>query len=542
MANLSKSEIIKSNPIGEGLNAFRNLFNSARADIPGLSDAVEHLHINDEGLKNLVLDLIWALQSLSAARSLPSPNGRGTLRTDLLRFTPVVDSGDFDIGSVIPLLNKVIDKAPDADIWGAVYGLITDTTPPPRPLQYLDRTPITFNISTCFNTSEHRKYFDNALKDELDSSLYIDIPGFFDAFFGEVTNLESVAEEVFRKCQEGGNPLYKEGKGGGWRDWPKDALENEVLEWFKKLIDMFLEFARENRAAPNVQRRPFGQPGQHLSGSTPKRKLDIGFVNGTKTNESLPYDWSQILVPGELKNMQDMCLLLKILVDMSLVLPSAGLSCDWEFDRLGGIASSAFDINKEGLQFVSAVLGYLLMDEEQLGFDPTITESDGKRYMEITRNVPIFLLRAGGATSTVMVMGSNTIIYAKPIFVAYQATDTAVIRLLTPVSSSLSPTSSPLPTSSLSPTSMVSTTSSTSVASKGGPALSQGAKIALGVSIPVVIAVVALVIGVLLYLYRRARPVPQTGTGSDTPQPAVETTYGMDLSNGASSWTGPEFR
>ena len=71
---------------------------------------------------------------------------------------------------------------------------------------------------------------------------------------------------------------------------PKDALENEILEWFKELIDMFLEFARENGAALNVQRRPLSQPSQHLSGSAPKRKLDIGFANGTKTSESFRYD------------------------------------------------------------------------------------------------------------------------------------------------------------------------------------------------------------------------------------------------------------
>jgi len=58
----------------------------------------------------------------------------------------------------------------------------------------------------------------------------------------------------------------------------------------------------------------------------------------------------------------------------------------WEFDRLGGIASSSFDINKEGLQFVSVVLGYLCMDNKQLGFDPTIKELHGKCYLHITRN------------------------------------------------------------------------------------------------------------------------------------------------------------
>lgn len=38
----------------------------------------------------------------------------------------------------------------------------------------------------------------------------------------------------------------------------------------------------------------------------------------------------------------------------------------WHFDRLGGIASERFDINEEGLRFVSAILGYLVMNEEQL--------------------------------------------------------------------------------------------------------------------------------------------------------------------------------
>ena len=58
----------------------------------------------------------------------------------------------------------------------------------------------------------------------------------------------------------------------------------------------------------------------------------------------------------------------------------------WEYDRVEGIASPAFDINKDGRQFTSAMLGFLWMNEEQLGFDPTILISDGKRYIEIVRN------------------------------------------------------------------------------------------------------------------------------------------------------------
>ncbi|KAI9856816.1 MAG: hypothetical protein M1813_008753 [Trichoglossum hirsutum] len=394
-----RSEIIKSKPIEEGLNAFRKSFNSASANISELSDAVEHMHIVDEDLKNLVVDLILALQNLPAARLLPSRSGRGTILGDLQRFGSLVDSDDFDAKRVIPLLKEVTRNAPDVDIWDAVYSLVTESTPPPRLLPYSNRTPISFNTGSLANTSEYRKYFDGALKDELNSSLYVDVPGFYDTFFGEVTGLQSLAEVVFKKCQEGEDPLYK--VGGGWRYWPKEAPEKEVLEWFKEVIDKFLRLTEENGL--KVRRRPLGQPSQHLSGSTAKRKLDIGFANGIETSNDPRYDWSQILVPGELKSNPNADKRTDTWLDLARYARHVLIAQDtrrfvlgftlcgsimrlWEFDRLGGIASSPFDINKEGLQFVSAVLGYLWMNEEQLGFDPTILESDGKRYVEITRN------------------------------------------------------------------------------------------------------------------------------------------------------------
>ncbi|OCK73362.1 hypothetical protein K432DRAFT_271929, partial [Lepidopterella palustris CBS 459.81] len=58
----------------------------------------------------------------------------------------------------------------------------------------------------------------------------------------------------------------------------------------------------------------------------------------------------------------------------------------WQFDRLGGISSASFDIHEDGLQFVSAVLGFLCMDQEQLGFDPTIVSNGDMKYIEIERN------------------------------------------------------------------------------------------------------------------------------------------------------------
>ncbi|KAI9774256.1 MAG: hypothetical protein M1840_004150 [Geoglossum simile] len=182
-----------------------------------------------------------------------------------------------------------------------------------------------------------------------------------------------------------------------------EALEKEVLEWFKGVIHKFLRFAEENGSGLKVRRRPFGQPSQHLSGSIGKRKLDIGFANSMETSKNLQCDWSEILVPGELRSNRNADKHTDTWLDLARYARHVLSAQDtrrfvlgftlcgsimrlWEFDRLGGIASSSFDINKEGMRFVSVVLGYLWMSEEQLGFDPTILELDGKRYVEIMRN------------------------------------------------------------------------------------------------------------------------------------------------------------
>jgi hypothetical protein len=226
--------------------------------------------------------LFLALQNLPLARYFLSPNGRGVLLGDLSRLVPLVLSDDFDAKSIIPILDKIGKKASDDDeaILNAVSDLVTESTPPPRELPYPHQTPISFNTGSFVNTSENRKHFDGALRDELDSSLFIDVPGFFDAFFEDAPNLTPVAEAVFRKCQGGKDPLYNE--EGGWRDWPKDAKEEQVLKWLREPVDRLLGFAKGSEPTPTVRRRPLAQLSQPLLGSTTHRKPDIGFVNDTE--------------------------------------------------------------------------------------------------------------------------------------------------------------------------------------------------------------------------------------------------------------------
>ena len=66
---------------------------------------------------------------------------------------------------------------------------------------------------------------------------------------------------------------------------------------------------------------------------------------------------------------------------------------------LGAIASEQFDINIQGLQFVSTLLGFLCMDEEALGFDPTFTTTDGTIVHEgpaTRRQHPCLTIQRGG--------------------------------------------------------------------------------------------------------------------------------------------------
>ncbi len=241
---------------------------------------------------------------------------------------------------------------------------------------------------------------DQLLKEEL-GPLYVGVPGFIEAFFGDVQGLQTASVAVFEKCTEGDNPRYNENIG--WRDWPKSANEKDVLKWLVDLVDVFLDFAKEQALAPKAQRRLVTQPHQPLQGSTAERKLDLGFVDSQAATKHSGYHWSQILVPGELKSNPGFDNSSNAWLDLGryarevlaaqdsrrfvqgFTLCGANLRL-WEYDRVGGIASSAIDINKDGLQFVSAMMGYLWMNEEQLGFDPTILESGGKRYIEITRD------------------------------------------------------------------------------------------------------------------------------------------------------------
>ncbi|ORY10821.1 hypothetical protein BCR34DRAFT_601840 [Clohesyomyces aquaticus] len=197
MADESRSKVIKANPIGKGLDTFRDSFEFKCRGL-GITGTDALYHISSEGQKNSLLNLISALQVLPASRSLPSKGNNVNLFSNLLELNSSVNSSNFDIKRIIPLLRAVLNNKPDDEvIWNNVYVAVAaskafiaakPTTPPlsaPSLATSFQQTPWLHNMGSFANSTKHRKYIDSVLKEEL-GQLYVRVPSFFNAYFRSV--------------------------------------------------------------------------------------------------------------------------------------------------------------------------------------------------------------------------------------------------------------------------------------------------------------------------------------------------------------------
>lgn len=238
------------------------------------------------------------------------------------------------------------------------------------------------------------------LKEEL-GELHVDIPGFFDAYFGDIPQLPTLLKAVLEECKRTDSSFYDEEEG--WQNWPELAAERDVLRWLANIIAELVRLAEAQEPTRKINRRPLAQPSRSLQGSIADRKLDIGFVDDPAATENSRCHWSQILVPGELKNDPKYDRKSAAWFDLGRYAREVLAAQDtrrfvrgftlcgpfmrlWNFDRLGGIASERFNINQDGLQFVSVILGFFLMSRGKLGFDPTIVETWTERCIEIEKD------------------------------------------------------------------------------------------------------------------------------------------------------------
>ena len=407
MANVLQDNriVIEKYPLENSLHHLQDVLQNAEESHDAADDK------SDQARQKAASGLLHALIGSEASDHLASRTGNHDVASDLLRLRQCVQKGDFDYEHYRVLSRLIIQKAPDVDIWNAVFDLVTTVshiTPPPSQASFtssFQQTPWSFNTGGFEDTSEHRKQIDDMLKQELLLSLRIDIPDFIDAVFDCIPRLDELTETVFELCVEGDTPLYKE--GSGWARWPQGAEEELVLEWLQDLMKSFTAWINERGVHAAARRRIYHGPGIYLDGSTNKRKMDVGIMachedgKADEIIDDLIPNWTQILVAGELKcnpvedaqspawvdlatyarevfHAQDRRFVLGFTLCGSMMRP-------WLFDRSGSSGSSSFDINQDGFKFTRVMLSYFLMSHEQLGLDPTIQQSDGKRYMDITR-------------------------------------------------------------------------------------------------------------------------------------------------------------
>ncbi|KAM3510064.1 hypothetical protein MY11210_006070 [Beauveria gryllotalpidicola] len=398
MADQPRSEIIKLYPIGKGLDAFRASVISVCEDngIPCTPDALGQL--GEQYIRNRSIRLLSDLLDLPATRVLRSQTNYGMLQDDLLKLISAISSDGFDLERIKPLLKATIANESDNDIWDQVYEAIIEHTPPPRQItSSLLQTPWLRNTSSFANSSEHRKYVDDVLKEEL-GTMYVGLRDFHKTYFGDVAALEVSSKAIFKQCLEGSDALFND----GWKGWPKKANQDEVLSWFADFSEKLDAFATAQKSHPAYRRRLIAKPNKWIDGSVGKRKMDLGFVNAPNKID-LRCHWSQILVPGELKSNPAADKASEAWLDLGRYAREVLSAQDtrrfilgfticgsfmrvWAFDRLGGIASEQFDINKDGQRFIFTILGFLWMNEEQLGFDPTIRTVNEQRFIDIKRN------------------------------------------------------------------------------------------------------------------------------------------------------------
>ncbi|PKY06361.1 hypothetical protein P168DRAFT_279806 [Aspergillus campestris IBT 28561] len=336
------------------------------------------------------------LDAFRTQSHLPSLSGRDVFRNDLGWLIPDALSNESDISRVLSPLSSVLDNEPDVTIWRKAYSAAINRTPPPRPVVTRNEASSSPTMWPMADSFEYERRADAMLEQEL-GSMYIDVPGFFDAYLGRAEEVETAAATIMRSFGE--DSIYDNSMG--WTDWPRAAQKQDVHHWLGQKFFLLRDLATKQNLA--VDDKTFVQASQSRCRSAARRQLYVAIATSQIDARKRNARWSDILIPGELDSDSDLdgCSTTWLELGRSVreVFPAqdrrfvlgftlcGSIMRLWAFDRSGAISSSSFDINEEGLLFVSTMLGFLHMSEKQLGFDPTILKSDAEeKSIAITRN------------------------------------------------------------------------------------------------------------------------------------------------------------
>lgn len=364
----------------------------------------------------LLLQLIETFAGLSTSASLRSRNTPSiSLRRDLFSYFSVAASRKYDIRITSVLLHTLLGPAPharhvrpaDNDLWIAVFTLLTiprsQRTPPPTqsraptPVSFssastilssttnqptransLQQTPLKVNSSSHMQNGGTHQILDPYLRFELNHVLYPNAQGFFARFFNK-PDWTAAAQNLLRDCRHRNGPQNPLG-------WREPATDPVVSSWF-------YEFVNRQCLVPS-SRRFYASRHRALTGAKSARKCDIFLYPVRAAVESAPtgkhdFHWPDVLVPAELKQEPKTCNSAEVVLQLACYVREVFgaqptrrfvhafticrdmMRC-WVFHRAGGVGSRAFEIKREPERFLTAIVAYSMMDETELGFDPSV--------------------------------------------------------------------------------------------------------------------------------------------------------------------------
>lgn len=271
----------------------------------------------------------------------------------------------------------------------------TPEPPPPSHPVRTHQTPVKSNPGTFVNQSGIHTEVDPRLRAELRGLTFPNTPGFMDAFF---LPYQSRAAEILAQ------PDFTALRSGDiWTKFPKSALPGPFEKWY-------LELANQVLAVDDIGRQYAASPSKGLNGYHSTRKPDLILVP-TPFNVGA-IKWSDVLVVGEMKKNPDKSLDVNTIVQLAnyirimfttqhvrrfihaFTFCGEFMRC-WVFHRGGAMGSVEFSINKDPQLFLSVILGYAVMSNTELGFDPTLGQEGlfvGLMPRQITITRPAFFL------------------------------------------------------------------------------------------------------------------------------------------------------
>ncbi|KAK3186366.1 hypothetical protein K4F52_004904 [Lecanicillium sp. MT-2017a] len=341
----------------------------------GLRDIV----LGTDAWRRPVLILLARFFHPLAAHHLHLRDG-GQILPRLLEIHRDTTRGMFDFDHFRPLVDAVVSKPSDIDVWAALVDLIEVNRPLAAPAS--SSTSFTASsrpISSQFDYSEADKISQRGLFKEFKNCTHRGVPGFVDKHF-DVTKWTGRQKKALHS-------VLTHHDGTRWQNFPNDCSNEAVLEWLLSLQDALdgvqqvlserqgnVDFKQYKRQACMV----FQRPGQD-SGNLDSRSV---VVVGKHEAGTHPTDFRMVLVQltRQIQSIFAEQPLRRFVHAFTIKQTMMEL---WVFDRSGPYSSGEFDIHREREKFARAFVAYATMDDAAMGLNIYTEEQQGHRNITV---------------------------------------------------------------------------------------------------------------------------------------------------------------